>query len=154
MFFHPWHILGGTVGVGSRYHVLHTQTSFQRYRGHRVMFSCFAIPGTFSAVRRASSLEIIFCAPSLFSAVPRALIPVFIFCTPGFIFSGTEGFRSRFHVLRARTRFQRYRGRLVPFSYFARPDSFSAVPRVSDPLFMFSAPGHVFGGAEGVGTCF
>jgi hypothetical protein len=25
---------------------------------------------------------------------------------------------------------------------------------VSDPLFMFSAPGHVFRGAEGVGSCF
>jgi hypothetical protein len=44
--------------------------------------------------------------------------------------------------------------RRVPFSYFARPDSFSTVLRVSDPVFMFSATGHVFGGAEGVGSHF
>jgi hypothetical protein len=40
--------------------------------------------------------------------------------------------------------------RRVPFSCFVHPDSFSAVPRSSDPVFMFSAPGHVFGGAEGI----
>jgi hypothetical protein len=34
------------------------------------------------------------------------------------------------------------------------PDSFSAVPRMSYPVFMFSALGHIFGGIEGVWTIF
>jgi hypothetical protein len=56
----------------------------------------------------------------------------FMFCAPGLIFGGTEGVGSRFHVLRARTHFRRYRGRPIPFC----------------------APGLVFGGAEGVGSRF
>jgi hypothetical protein len=58
-----------------------------------------------------------------------------MFCDPGLIFDGTEG-------------------RQVPFSYFACPNSFSAVSRKSDPIFMFSGLGHVFGGIEGVGSLF
>jgi hypothetical protein len=96
-----------------------------------------------------------------------------MFCELGLIFDGTEGVRSRlhvlrsrsrfrgpegvgpvFHVLRARTRFRRNRGRRVPFSFFARPDSFSTVPRASGPVFMFWAPELVFGSAECVGSCF
>jgi hypothetical protein len=61
---------------------------------------------------------------------------------------------SLFHVLRPRTPFLRYRGCRVPFSCFALPDSFSAVPRASGPFFMFCAPGLVFGGAKCVGSCF
>jgi hypothetical protein len=61
---------------------------------------------------------------------------------------------SSFHVSRPRTRFRRYRGRRVQFSCFAHPDSFSAVPRVSGPVFIFCALGHVFGGAEGVRSHF
>jgi hypothetical protein len=52
----------------------------------------------------------------------------------GLIFGGTEGVGSRFHVLHAPARFRRYRGRRVPFSYFA--------------------PELIFGGAEGVGSYF
>jgi hypothetical protein len=77
---------------------------------------------------------------------------VFIVCAPGLVFVGNEGVGSCFHVLRARTRFHRYRGRRVPFSCYDRPDSFSAVPRASGPVFMFCACGLIFGGKEGVGS--
>jgi hypothetical protein len=61
---------------------------------------------------------------------------------------------SRFHVLRNRTRFRRSQGRLVPFSSFALPDSFSAVPSASGSVFKFCALGLIFGGSEGVGSHF
>jgi hypothetical protein len=81
-------------------------------------------------------------------AVPSASGPVFIFCAPCFLFGGTEGVSSRFHFLRSLTCFRRYRGRRVQFSCFARPNSFSAVSRASVPLFMFCAPGLIYGGVE------
>jgi hypothetical protein len=93
-------------------------------------------------------------APDMFLGLPWASFPFFTFFTPELVFGGTEGVGFLFHVLRSRTRFQRYRGRRVPFSYFARPDSFSAVPRTSGPVFMFCAPGIFFGGTEGVRTLF
>jgi hypothetical protein len=80
----------------SRFHVLRALTYFRRYLGRRVSFSCFASPDSFSAVPRASSA-------------------VFMFCVPVLIFGGTKGVGSRFHVLRSRTRFRRYRRRRVPF---------------------------------------
>jgi hypothetical protein len=73
---------------------------------------------------------------------------------PGPIFGGTEGFESRFLVLRSRTRFRRYRQRPVPFSCFALPNSFSAVLRASSPAFMFCAPEPVFGDTGDVGSIF
>jgi hypothetical protein len=128
-------VFGGTEGVISRFHVLRSQTRFLRYRGHRVHFSCFVRPDSFSAVPRGSGL-------------------VFMFCVPRLILCGTEGVRSRFHVLRARISFRRYRGRLVSFSCFALPDSFSAVPSASGLVFTFCAPELVFDGTEGVGSRF
>jgi hypothetical protein len=119
----------------SRFHVLPSRTHFRLHRGRQVLFSCFALSESFSAMPRASG-------------------PVFIFCAPGLFFSFTEGVGSRFHVLHARTCFRRYRGRLVPFSCFALPDSFSVLPRASGLVFMFCAPGIVFGGSEGVGSRF
>jgi hypothetical protein len=120
MFYAPGLIIGGTEGIGSRLHILRSQTRFRRYRGRRVPYSCFARSDTFSAVQRASVL-------------------VFMFCALGLVFRSTKGVRSRFHILRARTRFRRYQGHRVPFSYFALLDSFSVVPRASDPVFMFCA---------------
>jgi hypothetical protein len=79
---------------------------------------------------------------------------VFIFCAPGLVVGGVECVGSHFHVLHAQNHFRRYQGRRFPFSCFALPNSFSAVPRVSDPVFMFCAPGLVFGGIEGVETRF
>jgi hypothetical protein len=77
-----------------------------------------------------------------------------MFLAPGLVFSGTEGDGSSFYVLRSRTHFQRYREHQVPFSCFALAYSFSAVPRVSGPVYMLCVPGLVFYGTEGVGSCF
>jgi hypothetical protein len=109
------------------------QTRFRRFRGYRIPFACFVLPDSFSPV-------------------PWASAPVFMFSAPRHVFCGAEGVGYRFHVLRSRTHFRRYRrrrasfscfalldtfsgcgGRRVPFSYFALPDSFSAVPRASGP---------------------
>jgi hypothetical protein len=167
-------VFGGAECVGSRFNVLHSQNHFRRYRGHLVPTSCFACPDTFSVVpgwRRV--LFSCFARPGSFSTISGASGPVFLFCAPGLVFGGSEGVRSRFHVLRARTRFQRYRGCQVPFhvlrtqirfrryqgrrvkfSSFVLPDSFLAILGASGPNFMFSAPGQVFGGIEGVGSRF
>jgi hypothetical protein len=106
MFCVPGPVFGGSVGIGSnfhvlrfrtrfrqyrgvgfRFHVLCSRTHFRRYRGRRVSFSCFALP-------------------DLFLAVPSALRPVFMFCAPGPVFVGTDGIKPRFHVLLSGTRFQ------------------------------------------------
>jgi hypothetical protein len=110
-------------------------THFRWYRECRVPFSCFALQEAFPAVPRASGL-------------------VFMFCAPGLIFGGTEGVRFRFHVLRERKRFRRYRGRPVSFSCFALLDMFFAVPSASGPVVMFCAPELIFCGPEGNGFHF
>jgi hypothetical protein len=66
----------------------------------------------------------------------------------------TEGVGSRFHDLRARTRFRLYRGCRVPISFFVRPDSFSTVPMSSGTVFSYFAPEIVFYGTEGVTSRF
>jgi hypothetical protein len=182
--FAPRHVFSGNEGVRSRFHVLRSLTHFLRYRGRRVPFSCFPLPDSFSAVSWASGPFFMFCAPGLvfggtegfwshfhvlrsqthfrryrgrptsFSAVPRASGLVFMFCAPEIIFGDTYGVGTRFHVLRARFHFRRCRGRRVSFSCFARPDSFSEVPRASIPVFLFCASGLIFGGTEGVGCRF
>jgi hypothetical protein len=111
--------------------VLRSRTCFRRCRVRRVPFSRFALPDSFSTISKASGAVLMFCAP-------------------GHDFGGAGGVEYRFHVLRSRTRFRRYRGRRVPFSCFARPDSFSAVPRASGLVFKFFAPGLLFIGTEGV----
>jgi hypothetical protein len=121
----------GTKGVGSRFHVLRVRTHFRRKRGCLVLFSCFALPESFPTVPRESG-------------------PVFKLCAPGLIFGGTVGIGFRFHVLRSRTCFRRYRGRRVPFSCFVLPDSFLAVPSASGPVFMFCESGLIFDGTEGI----
>jgi hypothetical protein len=88
--------------------------------------------------------------PGLVFGGTEASGPFFMFCAPRLIFGCPKGVGSRFHVLRARVRFQRYRGRRVPFSGFARLDSFSALPRASGPVFMFYAQKIIFGGTDGV----
>jgi hypothetical protein len=132
MFSAPGHVFGGIKDVGSCFHVLRSRTHFWRYRGCRVPFSRFPFPDSFSAVSG----------------------PVFLFFAHGLVFGGSEGVRSRFHVFRSQTHFGRYRGRLLQFSCFARSDSFSAVLSASSPVFMFSAPGIIFGGTVGVGSRF
>jgi hypothetical protein len=134
-FCTPGLVFGGTEGVESLFHFLRSRTHFSRYQGRRFPFSCLALSDSFSAVPRASG-------------------PVFMFFAPGDIFGGTVGVVSRFHVLRSWIHFRRCLVRLVLFKCFARPDSFSAVPRASGPVFMFCAPGLIFRGAEGVGSRF
>jgi hypothetical protein len=119
----------------SRFHGLRSQTHFRRYIRRRVPFSCFALLDSFSAVPTASG-------------------PVFMFYVPRIVFGGAECVGSRFHVLPYRTRYRRCRRRRVTFSCFARPDLFSAVARVSGPVFMFCAPRLIFGGTESVGSRF
>jgi hypothetical protein len=135
MFGAPRIIFDGTEGTRSSFLVLLSRTHFQRYRGRRVIFSCFALPESFSAEPRASGL-------------------VFMFCAPRIVFNGSEGVWPRFQVLRPRTRFGRYRDRWVPFSYFALSDLFGAVLRALGPVIMFCVLGLVFDGTEGVGSRF
>jgi hypothetical protein len=63
MFCAPKLICGGTDGVGSRFHVLHSPTRFSRCGGPQILFSCFALPDSFSAVLRASGPVFTFYAP-------------------------------------------------------------------------------------------
>jgi hypothetical protein len=135
MFCAPGLIFGDTEGVRSRFQVLRSRTRFRRCRVRQVSFSCFAHSDSFSTV-------------------PRPSDPIFMFCAPELVFDGTEGGGSRFHILRARTYFRRYRGHSVPFSYFALPSTFSAVWRASSLDFIFCAPGVVLGGTDGVGSHF
>jgi hypothetical protein len=125
----------GTEGAMSHFHVLLSRTRFRRNRGHRVPFSCFALPDLFSVVRRTSG-------------------PVYMFCTPGLILGRTEGVRSSFYILRSRTHFRRYRGRPVVFAYFALPDSFLAILRAPGAFFLFCALGHILGGIVGAKSRF
>jgi hypothetical protein len=159
----PGLVFGGTGGVGCRFLILCSLTSFRRYRGRRISFSCFALPGHFRRCRGRQVPFYCFALPDSFSAVPEASGAVFLFCAPGLIFGGAGDVRSRFIVLRFWTHFRPFRWlrvpfscfvRLEPFSYFARPDSFSAVPGASGPVFMLCTPGLVFGGTGGVGCRF
>jgi hypothetical protein len=152
MFCFPELIFGGTVGVGSRFHVLRSRTSLRRYRRRRVSFTCIALPDMFSAVRRASDIVFMFCSPGLVLGGSEGVGSRFHLLRPVLIFDGTEGVESRFHVLRSRTHFRRYRGHRLLFSCYTLPESFSAVLRASSPVFIFCAPGIIFGGNEGVGS--
>jgi hypothetical protein len=132
----PGLVFGGTVGVGSRFHVLRARTRFRRYRRRRVPLSCFR-----SRTRRCGGRRvpyICFTHPYSFSAVPTASGLVFKFCAPGHLFGGTECVGSRFHVLHYGTRFRRYRVRRVSFSCFA----------------LHKTPELIFDGTEVVGSRF
>jgi hypothetical protein len=125
------------------------------------MFSCFALPDTFSAVQRASGPVFMFCAPRLVfggaggvrshyhflcarthfrRAVPRATGPDFMFCVLGLVFGGTEGVGSRFHVLRSLTRFRLFRGHRVPFLSFAPQTHFRKYRGRPVPFSCFALP--------------
>jgi hypothetical protein len=122
-------VLGATEDVGSRFHVLRPRTHFRQLRRSWVPFSCFVLVDSFLLVPRTSGV-------------------VFIFSAPGHISGGTEGADSNFQVSRSRTRFWRYRGRLVPFSCFSLPDSFLSVLRASGTVFMFCVPRLVLGATK------
>jgi hypothetical protein len=131
MFRAPGPVFAGTVGVVTRFEVLCSRTRFRRYRRRRAPLSCSALPDSFSALPRVSG-------------------PVFSFLRDRTLFGDSEDVGSRFHVLRSRTRFRRYRRRREQFSCFALPDPFSAVPTSSGPVYMFCGLGLIFGGSEGV----
>jgi hypothetical protein len=155
MFSAPGHVFSGIEGVGYRFHVLHSRTRFRRYGGR--VGSHFHVLRTRTHFRRYKVRRVpfsCFVLPNSFSAVPRATGPVFMLCAPRLVVGGTEDVGSRFHVLRSRKRFGRYRGRRVPLTCFEHPDSFSTVPRASSPIFMFCTSGLVFGDTEGVRSRF
>jgi hypothetical protein len=152
MFCVPGLIFDGTEDVGSRLHVLRFRTSFRRNRGRRVLFSCFALSDSFWARARVEFL--CFALPASFGAVLRASGPIFMFCARGLIWGGTYDVRFRFHILRSRTHFRRYRWHRVPFACFPFPDSFGALPRAPSPIFMFCTPILIFGGNEGARSRF
>jgi hypothetical protein len=121
--------------------------------------SCFALLDPFSAIKRALRPVFLFYAPGLvlgstegavqfscftlqhpFSAIPRTSNLVFMFCASELIFGGTKGVRYNFHILSYRNYFARYRGSRVQFSCFTLLDPFSAIKRVSGPVFMFQVP--------------
>jgi hypothetical protein len=134
IFYAPKLIFDGTKGVGYRFHFLHARTHVRRYRGRRIPISCFRSRTRFWRYRGRRVPFPCFSLLDIFSAVPRSLATVFIFCAPRHVFGGTVGVWSRFHVLRARTHFRRYRVRRVPFSCFARSDLYSAVPGLRVPF--------------------
>jgi hypothetical protein len=160
MFCLPGIIFDGTEGVSYRFHVFRSEICFRRYRGRRVLFSCFTLPDIFSSVTEgvASRFHVFlsriclrwyrgrrvpfscFALPGTFSDIPSTSGRVFMFCVFGLVFDGTEGVGSRAHVSCSQTRFRRYWGRRVPFSCFALLDSFSEVPGTSGPVFLFCAP--------------
>jgi hypothetical protein len=174
MFCAPRLVFGGTEGVVSLFHVLRSRTHFRRYRGRRVPFSYFgasclvlgSTEGVWSRFHILRSLTffrwyrgrrvpfLCFALPVSLSALPSASGPADMFCAPGLVFGGAECVGSRFQVLRARTHFRQFRWRRVPFSFFALPDSLSAVPSASGPVFMFCVPELIFGGTKGVGSYF
>jgi hypothetical protein len=95
-FCAPGLISSGTEGVWSRFHGWRSRTRFGWYRDCRVPFSCFALLDSFWPLPRVSG-------------------PVFFFCAPGLVSGGIGGVGSRFHVLRSRTHFRRYRRRRGSF---------------------------------------
>jgi hypothetical protein len=140
IFYTPRLVFGGTEGVGSRFHVLRSQTHFRRYRGRRVSFSGFVLSDSLSTAPRTSGPVFMFCALILVFGGTEGVPSHFHVFAPGHICGGTKGVTSRLHILLARTHFWQYRGRKIPFFCFALPDSFSAVPWALGPVFMFLHP--------------
>jgi hypothetical protein len=144
----------GTEGIRSRFHVLPSRTCFRRCRVRQVMFSCFVRPDSFSVVPRATGPVFMFCAPGLVFGGTEGVTSCIHVWHSIHVFGGTEGVVFSFHVFRSRSCFRWYRGHKVPFSCFARPDSFSAILRALGPVFTFCASGLVFVGTEGIGSRF
>jgi hypothetical protein len=130
MFYATGLAFGGIKDVMSCIQDSRSQTYFWRKRERRFQFSCFTLQDSFWVVLRTSG-------------------PILTFCAIELIFDRTEGTGSSFHVLHSRTRFVRFRGRRVQFSCFTLPNTFWVVPRALCRVFMFCAPGLIFGGTSG-----
>jgi hypothetical protein len=100
-------IFNSTVGVGSRFHVLYSQTRFRRYRGRRVPFECPSLSDSFWAVPRASGPVFLILRSRTRYHLYRAPCPVSMFCAPGLVFNDTKGVGSRFQVFSSMTHFGR-----------------------------------------------
>jgi hypothetical protein len=74
----------------SHFHVLRARTHLHRYRGHLILFLCFALP-------------------DMFLVLPSVSGHFFMFSVPELVLGGDEGVDSHFHILRSRTHFRRYR---------------------------------------------
>jgi hypothetical protein len=136
-------IFGGSEGVGSRFHFLFPRTSFRQ-----VPFSCFALSDMFSfGVESVGSRFHVIHSRTHFRRFRVRRVPYSCFALIAHVFGGTEGVRSRLHVLCSQTR-------LLPFSCFALPDTFSLVQSSSGPVFMFCTLELVFSGSESVASCF
>jgi hypothetical protein len=79
--------------------------------------------------------------------------PVFMFCASGLIFGGNEAVGSHFHVLRARTRFWRYRGVMSRFHVLHVWNHFRPYRGCRVPLSCFVRK-LVYGGTVGDGSHF
>jgi hypothetical protein len=145
-------VLGGNEGVHFYFHVLRSQKYFRRYRGRRLLFHVLRSQTRFRQHRGRQHPFSCFARSNSFSTVPTASGPVFMFCATRHVFGDAKDVGSRFQVLRSRTHFRRFRGRRVPFSCFASPYTFSAVPRALGPVLRFWAHRLVFDGTEGVGS--
>jgi hypothetical protein len=155
MFCAPGLVFGGDECVGTGFWVLRARTHFQRYRGRRDQFSCFARPGLiFCGTKGVDSSFHVLRSRTRFWRYRGHRVLFFLFSVPVLDFVGTKGDSSRINVLRAQTHFRRYRERRVKFSSFALPDSFSAVSMATTPVFMFCASRLIFGGNKGVGSRF
>jgi hypothetical protein len=144
MFCAPELIFGGTEGIPSCCPLSDMFLAVPRASGPVITFCAPVL--IFSSVRRVSGPVFMFSTPEHVFGGSEGVGPVFMYCAPVLIFGGTEGVGNHFHILCSRTRFRRYRGCRLSFSCFALPESFSAVPRVSVPVFMFCASGLIFGG--------
>jgi hypothetical protein len=98
-------IFGGTEGVGSRFHVLRSETLFRQYQGRRVPFSYFALSDMFLGL---STVGPVLRSMTHFRRYRGRLVPFSCFALP-------DSFST---VPRASG----------PFSCFALLDSFSPVP--------------------------
>jgi hypothetical protein len=154
IFCVPGLFFGGTESVVSRFYILRARSLFRPYRGRHDLFSCFALTDSFLAVPRALAPVFMLCAPELIFDGVECVRSPFLFCASGLVFGSTEDVESRFHVLRALTRFRLYRWCRLPFTCFVLSDSFSPVPMASSPIFKICAPGLIFGCTECVESRF
>jgi hypothetical protein len=132
----PGIIFGGTLGVGSSFRVILSQTRFRQMDGAGDQFSSSTLYDPFSMVSRPSSPvfkysairlvfsttegasssfefrvpRLIFALPNSFSVVPRARSVVFEFCALGLVSGNVKGVGSGFLFSHTRNNFGRFKG--------------------------------------------